>query len=150
MSEIVDYTTPARPAMTKSFSASVYYPPGSLESLRPLVETIRYKPGWEFALRAEGGGLHVLLIRVHGTDNRNHRDPWIADHTLPIPPVPFSTEEWARWILDQILLVERHEACESFELLGVRPFFPPHGPGVNPYEIRRIPEISLDFPAGQS
>ena len=73
-------------------------------------------------------------------------------HYMPVPPAAFDRRSWRRWLFEQLLLVERHEACEFFrfeydtpnqigtERLGTnhhveRPYAPHHGPGNDPYIV---------------
>ena len=59
-------------------------------------------------------------------------------HYFPVPPAAYDVRSWRRWLLEQVLLVERHEACEFFQLAGDRPYAPSHGPGNDPYLIREL------------
>ncbi len=52
-----------------------------------------------------------------------------------VPPAAFDRRSWQRWLLDQILLIERHEACEFFRVDGDRAYAPHHGPGNDPYIV---------------
>ena len=61
---------------------------------------------------------------------------------MPVPPAAFDTRSWQRWLFDQLLLVEQHEAMEFFAIHdspggehAVRPFAPSHGPGNSPYTV---------------
>lgn len=58
-----------------------------------------------------------------------------VNHYMPVPPAAYNRQSWQRWLLDQFLLVERHEACEFFTIDGERPYAPHHGPGNDPYII---------------
>jgi hypothetical protein len=58
-----------------------------------------------------------------------------VQHSMPVPPAAFDRRSWQRWLLDQVLLVERHEACEFFQIDGKRPYAPLHQPGSDPYMI---------------
>lgn len=128
---------------TKTFGLRVAYPPGGQPMLAALVEHLRYKD-WKFGFRGQGGGLRLLTITIDTASSVDVPslgvkvgDPFLVEHTLPIPPLPYTREEWERWLLDQIVLVERHEACEHFEINGEHPFHPPHGGEGNPYEVSR-------------
>ena len=55
-----------------------------------------------------------------------------------VPPASWDRQTWQRWILDCILQVETHEALEFFAVDDIKPYFPAHGPGKNPYEIREV------------
>lgn len=57
---------------------------------------------------------------------------------MPVPPAAYDRRSWQRWLFDQVLLVEQHEACEFFQVDGRRPYAPNHGPGRNPYTIHEL------------
>lgn len=122
-----------------TFSIGFHYQPGAVGYLRGLLPSVRYKPGWEFSIVSYGGfsSALALKIRVPTVDSSDGLSPFLADHTLPIPPAYWDQAEWERWLLEQILLVERHEACEFFTIGDERPFFPMHGLEGSPYEVRR-------------
>jgi hypothetical protein len=54
---------------------------------------------------------------------------------MTVPPAAYNKQFWTQWLLDQILLVERHEACEFFRIKGERIYAPHHGPGNDPYIV---------------
>ena len=56
-------------------------------------------------------------------------------HYMPVPPAAYDRRSWQHWLLEQCLLVERHEACEFFTVDGDKPYAPNHGPGNTPYMI---------------
>ena len=41
-----------------------------------------------------------------------------------------------------MLAIETHEACEFFQVDGVRPFVPNHGPGRNPYTVLELGSVA--------
>lgn len=124
------------------------------EALERLVARLAYKPGWTFALRdmdrgqgSEGLTLDIVTLgynSYHPEQGENYR----VHHYMLVPPAAFDERSWRRWLLEQILLVERHEACEFFRfewedrldrVIDVeRPYAPSHGPGNDPYLIREI------------
>ena len=119
-------------------------PQSSVRILEELIPVIFYKD-WYFRLLnrmrtteqyAGGEGL-TLEIRAKVPNSVGPGTIRIC-HLMPIPPANWDWQAWERWVLDQILLVEQHEACEFFTVGDRRPFFPSHGPGGNAYEIRRI------------
>ncbi len=59
-------------------------------------------------------------------------------HYFPVPPAAYDERSWRRWLFDQIVLVERHEAAEFFKIDDERPYAPSHGPGNDPYLIREV------------
>lgn len=69
-----------------------------------------------------------------------------VNHYKIVPAATFNRAAWQRWILDQCIEIEQHEACEfaQFVFDGVpdavveRPFSPLHGPGCNPYVIHEF------------
>jgi hypothetical protein len=62
---------------------------------------------------------------------------------MAVPPTSWERTAWIRWVFDQILLVERHEAMEFYSVAGEKPFFPAHGPGRNPYTVSFPEEKAL-------
>jgi hypothetical protein len=57
---------------------------------------------------------------------------------MPVAPAGFDERSWKRWLLDQIILVEQHEACEFFRVDSEVVFPPNHGPGRDSYSIREM------------
>jgi hypothetical protein len=137
---------------------NLQYAPYPVE-LEELVRCIRYRPGWSFQLtNAErdldgdpwdsnskplAGGL-TLIITTKGynsyriEEGENYR----VNHFFPVPPATYNRDSWMRWLLDQCIKVETHEACEFFTLMPMgqgehmeKPFAPHHGPGEDPYTI---------------
>lgn len=126
--------------------------------LAVLVEALVYKPGWEFRLdgvdRGQGSEGLTLCILIETPDSYNVDRLRMVMHYMPVPPASFDQRSWQRWLLEQILLVERHEACEFFTLVTKgdfvlrdgshateirnKPYAPSHGPGNDPYIIREI------------
>lgn len=107
-----------------------------------LVKNINYKKNWFFSLkmldRGQGSAGLTLEIRIITPNSYKPHEPRGVKHYMPVPPAAFDERSWRRWILDQILLVEQHEACEFFEIDGVKPYAPSHGPGNDPYMIREV------------
>lgn len=111
-------------------------------TLRALVDGLAYRPGWQFHLaddldRGQGSqGLTLTILTsgynsYHPEQGPNYR----VYHYMPVPPAAYNEKSWRRWLLEQILLVERHEACEFFTIDGEHPYAPNHGPGNDPYII---------------
>jgi len=119
-------------------------------ALAGLVEDLHYRPGWRFALtetdRGQGSEGLTLDIITSGYDayHPGRGDGYRVRHSMPVPPAAYDTRSWRRWLLEQCLLVERHEACEFFAIGGQRPFAPSHGPGNDPYLIREPDGTDLD------
>lgn len=120
--------------------------------LEDLVRRLRYRPMWRFELRHidRGQGSVGLTFAVHtlGHDSYHvERGPrYGVVHYFPVPPAAYNRASWQRWLLEQLLLVERHEACEFFGLgredesiandeTVDRPYAPNHGPGEDPYIV---------------
>jgi hypothetical protein len=112
------------------------------EGLARLVEGLSYKRGWLFSLsdmdRGQGSRGLTLDIVTLTQDSYHPEATKQVHHYMPVPPAAFDQRSWRRWLLEQILLVERHEACEFFQIDGERPYAPSHGPGNDPYLIREI------------
>jgi hypothetical protein len=121
--------------------------------LRELVARLRYKPAWTFSLedvdRGQGSSGLTLSIYIAGPDTDDHSRTVRVVHYMPVPPAAFNERSWRRWLFEQILLVERHEAAEWYRIDGEQPFRPLHGPGHDPYMITEIAtdiERRTDFP----
>jgi hypothetical protein len=125
-------------------------PQETVPLLERLVSEVAYKPGWSFELwDGERRGEHyvgsvglTLSIRAQVYDSKAG-DTVISPtqvgvhHVMPVPVATWARRTWERWVLDQILLVERHEAMEFYRVGARTPYFPAHGPnGGDPYEIR--------------
>lgn len=140
--------------------------------LQQLVAGLVYKPGWVFAMaggwtfsngplttpRLAGqavnvstggsstyawpdGELLTLVIEIVTPDSGDPSRTVLVQHRFTAPPWTPS-DGWRRWVLEQILAVERHEACEFFQIGSGRPFYPQHGPGADLYAIReRVPAV---------
>lgn len=110
--------------------------------LEHLVDGMRYRPEWVFGLhpdldRGQGSRGCTLIITTCGY-NAYHPDEgqdYRVTHFMPVPPAAFNRASWQRWLLDQCLLVDRHEACEFFAIDGDHPYAPHHGPGNDPYIV---------------
>ena len=111
------------------------------EILKNLIDKLEYRPGWRVSLehidRGQGSEGLTLKILSLGYDSY-HPDrgqSYRVWHYMPVPPAAYNEQSWRRWLLEQFLLVERHEACEFFKIDGERPYAPHHGPGNDPYII---------------
>lgn len=109
--------------------------------LAELVEQLEYRPGWTFELahidRGQGSVGLTLDIITLGYDSYHPErgEQYRVHHYMPVPPAAFDRRSWQRWLFEQLLLVERHEACEFFVVDGQRPYAPHHGPGNDPYIV---------------
>ena len=135
-----------------------------------LYETIRdleYLPGWRFELRtgntwnvsslaevsvlpvttASGAvaitGQRALLFITLSTPDSEYGTSGPAvmiTHSFAAPHWGW-TGDWAQWVLECIFRVHHHEAMEFFKIAGHKVFYPEHGPGADPYRVRRKVEI---------
>lgn len=130
------------------------------DELADLVSRVRYRPGWRFTLAemerdpasshggAAGGLTLTIFADVQDTYHPEIRRP--VNHFFIVPAATYDRQSWERWLLDCILKVESHEACEWFQIVDMesfptqggevhegvrRPFAPNHGPGKDPYTI---------------
>ena len=108
-------------------------------SLKSLVERLTYKAAWEFSLlefdRGQGSKGLTLVIRLTAPDSYAPDRQFRVAHFMIVPAAAYDERSWCRWLLDQILLVEQHEACEFFKIGDHRPYAPNHGEGHSPYTI---------------
>lgn len=107
--------------------------------LQDLIERLAYKKGWTFELedkdRGQGSKGLTLTISVTGPDSYHPEVRFTVLHYMLVPPAAYDERSWIRWLLEQVLLVEQHEACEFFMIDEHRPYAPNHGPGRNPYTV---------------
>lgn len=132
--------------------------------LDELVKSFRYKPGWTFRLMADyprdyrpddpnhekpplsrGTTLVITSLTYNSYREYSPSDPpdYRVQHPRIVPPATWNRNAWKRWILEQCLEVEQHEACEFARFVNEdgsveRPFSPLHGPGENPYTIHQL------------
>jgi hypothetical protein len=111
--------------------------------LRDLVQATRYREGWEFALtdidRGQGSSGLTLVITTLGANSYHpEQTDYRVNHYMPVPPAAYDERSWRRWLFDQLLLVERHEAMEYFRVGDDRPYAPSHGFGQDPYIVREL------------
>lgn len=119
-------------------------PAHAAEALADVVAGVSYKDGWSMRLEyksrptehyAGSEGL-TLVIHVDGVPNSvKPGETTYVEHWMAVPPTSWARAAWVRWVLDQLLRVEAHEAMEFYAIEGKKPYFPAHGPGRNPYEI---------------
>jgi hypothetical protein len=111
--------------------------------LAALVASCTYRPGWHLWLdddydRGQGCVGMTLIIACTVPDTYNLDHTITVRHFFPVPAAAYNRESWQRWLFDQLLLVEQHEAMEMFQVDGQRPYAPNHGPGWNPYLITTV------------
>ena len=118
-------------------------PEAALDELQAVVDSVAYKPGWEIWLAyrtrptehyagSEGMTLH---IRTQVPDSTRPGESTYIEHWMAPPPTSWTRRSWERWVLDQLILVETHEAMEFYSVGGHKCYFPSHGPGHDPYAI---------------
>ncbi len=129
--------------------------------LAEMVARLAYRPGWTFTLshldRDQGSeGLTLDIVTLgYNSYHPEQGEHYAVHHYMPVPPALYNRQSWQRWLFEQLLLVERHEACEFFrfewdtpnqigtETLGTnhhvnRPYAPNHGPGWDPYIVTEL------------
>jgi hypothetical protein len=113
-------------------------PSDALEALRSVVAQVAYKDGWrlwvEYKARPTehyaGSEGDTLCIHADGVpDSTRPGETTMIEHWIAVPPTSWERAAWERWVLDQLVLVETHEAMEFYAVDGHKPFFPAHGPG---------------------
>jgi hypothetical protein len=113
-------------------------------ALHELVKQIRYRPGRTVSLedmdRDQGSAGLTLLITTCGYDSEHPErgETYRVHHLMPVPPASFNERNWRRWIFEQFLLVEQHEAAEFFMVGEDRPYQPWHHDGNDPYVIHEL------------
>lgn len=122
------------------------------DALASLVGRVKYRPGWRFWLKdtdrdrdADGNVVGKGLTLVITTLGYNSYKPsdgesYRVHHYFIVPAATYDERAWQRWLFDQCVLVETHEAMEFFRIeqedgTKRRPYAPHHGPGRNPYTI---------------
>ena len=109
--------------------------------LAELVDQLAYRPGWTFQLahmdRGQGSEGLTLDIITKGYDSYHPErgENYRVHHYVIVPPAAYDRRSWQRWLFEQLLLIERHEAMEFFVVDGQRPYAPHHGPGNDPYIV---------------
>lgn len=111
-------------------------------ALARLVKAVRYKAGWTFELshldRGQDSVGLTLSILIETPDSYEPTRTMNVYHYFIVPAAAYDERSWRRWLFDQIVLVERHEAMEFFAIDGDRPYAPSHGPGNDPYMVREV------------
>ncbi len=121
-------------------------------ALASLVARCTYRPGWRFTLRdvdrdtsAEGvvvgSGLTLDITTLgYNAYKPSAGETYRVHHYFIVPAATYDERAWQRWLFEQVLLVERHEAMEFFRVqdsdgTNRRPYAPNHGPGRDPYTV---------------
>jgi hypothetical protein len=109
------------------------------EALERLVKALTYKAGWTFSLehvdRGQGSVGLTLCILIVTPDSYAPERTMRVMHYFLVPAAAYDERSWRRWLFEQVVLVETHEAGEFFIVDGERPFAPRHGPGNDPYTV---------------
>lgn len=108
--------------------------------LEDLVAQTKYREGWAFSLedidRGQGSsGLTLKILTLCANSYHPEQKHYRVWHYMIVPAANYDLRSWRRWLFEQILLVERHEAAEFFQIGEERPYAPHHGPGNDPYII---------------
>lgn len=109
------------------------------DALEAMIADIHYKAGWDFSLypakRGQGCIGLTLAITITAPDTNNLSRLVTVVHYMIVPAATYNPRSWRKWLFDQIMLVEQHEAAEFFRIGDVQPFAPLHGEGDDPYMI---------------
>jgi hypothetical protein len=121
--------------MTGTMTQTAPYP----AILEKLVGGTTYKEGWDFVMydrdRGQGSKGLTLSIYIEEPDTYHPEKMTRIVHHFIVPAASYNERSWRRWLFERILEVERHESAEFFQIDGVRPYAPHHGPGNDPYII---------------
>lgn len=110
------------------------------ELLSEIVDETTYRPEWELRTELRSDGVMMLQIISQGYDTHHveRGQNYCVLHEFIVPPATYNRQSWTRWILDCLIKVETHEACEFFKVGGRLPFAPNHGPGWEQYGVREL------------
>jgi hypothetical protein len=112
--------------------------------LAALVAGLEYRPGWTFELEVlDRGqwsmGLTLVITTLgYNTYHPERGETYRVSHLMPVPPAAYNAASWRWWLFEQLLLVEKHEAMEFFQVAGERPYAPNHGFGWSPYLVTEV------------
>lgn len=112
------------------------------DALFELVDGLAYRDGWRIWLteedRSQGCIGLTLVVRVATVNSYEPHEDIHVRHLFPVPAAAYDRDSWQRWLFEQLLLVERHEAMEFFTIAGEKPFAPVHAPGADPYTVTQL------------
>ena len=117
------------------------------KALAEIVRTLEYRPGWRFRLvemdrGQECGGLTFEVRSLgYNTYDPDAGETYAVRHLFAVPPAAYNRASWQRWVLERLLEIETHEACEFMQVEGRRPFAPVHAPGHDPYFVREVAQV---------
>ena len=107
--------------MTRNHQAG---PSDAAQTLADLIPRITYK-NWKLTLTEcdRGQGSQGLTLIIEGTvpDSLHPGRTVTFAHLMPVAPAAYNQSAWKRWVLEQILLVEKHETLEHFKIDGRGP-----------------------------
>jgi hypothetical protein len=109
--------------------------------LEDLVERARWTiADWTFRLvddldRSQGSEGLTLEIGITCDDAYHAGRSRSVVHYFAVPPASYNRRTWQRWLFDQCVEVQTHEAMEGFTIDDEHPFAPHHGPGNDPYTV---------------
>jgi hypothetical protein len=108
--------------------------PHTTGPLADLLADFTYQPGWTFTLwHLEG---ETVLAIDHDTVDTNQPDtPRTIGHRFARFTEPADRPTARRWLLDRIIDVHTHEACEWFTEGDTRPYDPHHNYRQHAYQI---------------
>lgn len=110
--------------------------------LDELVSQLTHRPHWRFSLedldRGQGSKGLTLIIHITEPDSYDHSKLRSVVHYFIVPAAAYDMRSWRRWLLEQCMLVSRHEDCEHFTIAGDKPYAPSHFPGADPYMVREL------------
>lgn len=124
--------------MPEAMKQTAPYP----QALAGLVERCTYRAGWTVELvtadRGQGSVGLTLIITTDTVNSYRHDEAMCVRHLFIVPAAAYDERSWRRWLFERFRDVESHEAAEFFEIDGVKPYAPSHGPGNDPYLIREV------------
>jgi hypothetical protein len=104
------------------------------EALGEIEYTRDAPPGRRFQLlREDESNFAVLYIFTYMPDSFKPDEMRHTRHEFVVPVATYHKAAWTRWVFDRFMGIETHEACESFQVDGVRVYAPHHGNGEDPY-----------------
>lgn len=115
--------------------------------LRQLVDEVSYRDGWTFELlddydRGQFSRGLTLVITARVRDSLAPSVDIGVRHLFIVPAASYNRASWMRWLLDRLIDVETHEACEFFRIDGERVYAPHHSEGEDPYIVWQIGDLA--------
>lgn len=91
---------------------------------------ITYKPGWHFYTELIRNKPHLTISTTTTNSYNPADDQYHTAHYFEMPDVCHDIE---LWLFECILLVEKHEAMEFYQVHGKRVYAPVHSRAANSY-----------------